>query len=123
VLRRDRTTDSSTIAARATAVQECVGSDWCAMNVPWCGWGEGWQALQVFDYKAPRASDNCGPQKLSHAQEGARSIRDAIRRGSDWHDCIGFPVAMARTGLLVVATRGRRIGNTRTDAMCGRPAL
>jgi len=26
--------------------------------VPWCGWGEGWQALQVFDYKAPRASDN-----------------------------------------------------------------
>jgi len=24
--------------------------------------------------------------------------------------CIGFPVAMARTGLLVVAPRGRRIG-------------
>ena len=21
----------------------------CAMNVPWCGWGEGWQALQVVD--------------------------------------------------------------------------
>jgi hypothetical protein len=28
------------------------------MNVPWCGWGEGWQALQVFDYKVPSASDN-----------------------------------------------------------------
>src|SRR5438552_16945368 len=30
----------------------------CAMNVPWCGWGEGWQALQVGDYKAPRTSDD-----------------------------------------------------------------
>jgi hypothetical protein len=22
----------------------------CAMNVPWCGWGEGWQVPQVVDY-------------------------------------------------------------------------
>jgi hypothetical protein len=22
----------------------------CAVTVPWCGWGEGWQALQVIDY-------------------------------------------------------------------------
>src|SRR5437016_5683979 len=28
------------------------------MNVPWCGWGEGWQALQVVDYKAPRTRDS-----------------------------------------------------------------
>jgi len=28
------------------------------MNVPWCGWVEGWQALQVVDCKAPKASDN-----------------------------------------------------------------
>src|SRR5436853_7912702 len=28
------------------------------MNVPWCGWVEGWQSLQVVDYKAPRTSEN-----------------------------------------------------------------
>jgi hypothetical protein len=26
--------------------------------VPGCGWGGGWQALQVVDYQAPRTSDN-----------------------------------------------------------------
>src|ERR1700682_5666249 len=36
----------------------CRAQIGCAMNVPWCGWGEGWQALQVVDYKAPRTSDN-----------------------------------------------------------------
>jgi hypothetical protein len=28
----------------------CRAQVGCAMNVPWCGWGEGWQALQVVDY-------------------------------------------------------------------------
>ena len=38
-------------------------------------------------------------------------------------DCIGFPVAMARTGLLVVATRGRPIGNTRTERHVRAPGI
>jgi hypothetical protein len=38
-------------------------------------------------------------------------------------DCIGFPVAMARTGLLVVAPRGRRIGNTRTERHVRAPGI
>jgi hypothetical protein len=37
--------------------------------------------------------------------------------------CIGFPVAMARTGLLVVAPRGRRIGNTRTERHVRAPGI
>src|SRR6266699_3177452 len=56
-------------------------------------------------------------RKNSVTRSKARgSIRDAIRRGSDWHGLHMIPVAMARTGLLVVATRGRRIGNTRIDS-------
>ena len=38
-------------------------------------------------------------------------------------DCIGFPVAMARTGLLVVATRGRPIGNTRAERHVRAPGI
>jgi hypothetical protein len=45
-------------APRSSVPGMCRAQIGCAMNVPWCGWGEGWQALQVFDYKAPRASDN-----------------------------------------------------------------
>jgi len=45
-------------APRSSAPRMCRAQIGCAMNVPWCGWGEGWQALQVFDYKAPRANDN-----------------------------------------------------------------
>jgi hypothetical protein len=37
--------------------------------------------------------------------------------------CIGFPVAMARTGLLVVAPRGRWIGNTRTERHVRAPGI
>src|SRR5438067_13380463 len=38
-------------------------------------------------------------------------------------DCIGFPVAMARTGLWVVAPRGRRIGNTQTERHVRAPGI
>src|SRR5438552_594616 len=38
-------------------------------------------------------------------------------------DCVGFPVAMARTGLLVVTPRGRRIGNTRTQRHVRAPGI
>src|ERR1700694_4002584 len=49
---------SISCAPRGSVPGMCRAQIVCAMNVPWCGWGEGWQALQVFDYKAPRASDN-----------------------------------------------------------------
>ena len=38
-------------------------------------------------------------------------------------DGIRFPVAMARTGLLVVAPRARRIGNTRTQRRVRAPGI
>jgi hypothetical protein len=37
-------------ARRSSVPGMCRAQIGCAMNVPWCGWGEGWQALQVVDY-------------------------------------------------------------------------
>jgi hypothetical protein len=37
-------------ATRRSVPGMCRAQIGCAMNVPWCGWGEGWQALQVIDY-------------------------------------------------------------------------
>jgi len=38
-------------------------------------------------------------------------------------DCVGVPVAIARTGLLVVAPLGRRIGNTGTQRHVRAPGI
>src|ERR1700730_6875867 len=37
-------------APRSSVPGMCRAQIGCAMNVPWCGWGECWQALQVIDY-------------------------------------------------------------------------
>jgi hypothetical protein len=37
-------------ATRRSVPGMCRAQIGCAMNVPWCGWGEGWQALQMVDY-------------------------------------------------------------------------
>src|ERR1700674_3353352 len=37
-------------APRSSVPGMCRAQIGCAMNVPWCGWGEGWRALQVVDY-------------------------------------------------------------------------
>src|SRR5437016_10237826 len=55
-------------------------------------------------------------RKNSVTRSKARgSIRDAIRRGSDWRGLHMIPRGDGAIGLLVVATRGRRIGNTQTQ--------
>ncbi len=61
-----------------------------------------------------------GSMNGDRAAEAAVDDRLQDRIGTD---CIGFPVATARTGLWVVAPRGQRIGNTRTQRHVRAPGI
>jgi hypothetical protein len=47
---REEDAGNATAVIAAAVPGTCRAQIGCAVIVPWCAWGRGWQALQVVDY-------------------------------------------------------------------------